>query len=72
MAATGLAENTRYYSRQLCQNLFGEWVVVRRWGKISALEGRSLEHTTCSSYEEGRRLICQRERRRFQRSYKAI
>ena len=64
-------KQTRYYSCELRQNLFGQWVVVRRWGQISALKGQSLEHS-CSSYEEGLDLLSQVEKRRSQRGYRAI
>ena len=61
-------KDTRYYS---CQNLFGQWVVVRRWGRRSALKGQSLEHP-CSSYEEGLNLLSQVEKRRSQRGYRRL
>ena len=35
-------KNTRYYSVELKQNLFGQWIVLRRWGRVTALEGQSL------------------------------
>ncbi len=61
-------KGSRYYSSQLCQNLFGEWVVVRRWGRISSLKGQSLEHF-CQSYEEGLQILVEIEKRRSQRGY---
>ncbi len=63
-------KGTRYYSCQLCQNLFGEWVVVRRWGRVSALRGQSREHL-CHSYEEGLKLLVEIAKRRVQRGYEA-
>ena len=62
-------KGTRFYSCQLCQNLFGEWVVVRRWGRASALKGQSIEHL-CSSYDEGFDIFRGVEKRRAQRGYK--
>lgn len=61
-------KETRYYSCQLCQNLFGEWVVQRRWGRVSALKGQSLEHPCCS-YDEGMKVMSAIEKRRAQRGY---
>ena len=61
-------KSTRYYSCQLCQNLFGQWVVVRRWGRLSALNGQSLEHP-CGSYDEGLKVLSTIEKRRAQRGY---
>ena len=59
------------YSCQLCQNLFNEWVIVRRWGRVIALKGQSREHS-CHSYEEGLNLLRQIGKRRSQRGYKAV
>lgn len=64
-------KDTRYYSCTLCQNLFGEWVIVRRWGRVSALKGQTLEQY-CSSYDEGLRLLVEIEKRRMQRGYSAV
>ncbi|EDX82747.1 hypothetical protein S7335_1050 [Synechococcus sp. PCC 7335] len=63
-------KGTRFYSCQLCQNLFGEWIVLRRWGRVSALSGQSLEHV-CHTYEEGLEIVAAIEKRRRQRGYAA-
>ena len=64
-------KDTRHYCCELRQNLFGQWVVVRRWGRISALQGQSLEHP-CSSYEEGLEVLAKVEKRRSQRGYRRL
>ncbi|MEN8443752.1 MAG: WGR domain-containing protein [Cyanobacteria bacterium J06555_13] len=61
-------KETRFYSCALCQNLFGEWIVLRRWGRVSALKGQSLEHH-CASYEEGLEILSEVAKRRSQRGY---
>ena len=61
-------KGSRYYSCELCQNLFGEWVVLRRWGRVSALKGQRLEHT-CRSYDEGLQMLSALNKRRMQRGY---
>ena len=33
------------------QNLFGQWVVLRRWGRVSAKQGQCIEEV-CNLYEE--------------------
>ncbi|MEO0647187.1 MAG: hypothetical protein AAFZ17_13695 [Cyanobacteria bacterium J06650_10] len=33
-----------------------EWVVLYRWGRITALQGQSLEHP-CGSYEQGLEIL---------------
>ena len=65
------SKGTRYYSCELCQNLFGDWVVLRRWGRVTAKQGQSLEHT-CDSYEEGLALLLDVEKRRSQRGYRGV
>ena len=36
-------KGTRHSYCEVRQNLFGQWVVLRRWGKMSAMQGQSLE-----------------------------
>lgn len=61
-------KGTRYYSSELRQNLFGQWVVLRRWGRVSAATGQSLEHD-CTSYDEGLEALRAITKRREQRGY---
>ena len=61
-------KGTRYYSAELRQNLFGQWVVLRRWGRVTTLQGQSLEHL-CESYEQGLEILSAIEKRRSQRGY---
>lgn len=61
-------KGSRHYSSELRQNLFGEWVVLRRWGRVSAHQGQSLEQA-CDSYEEGLAMMSLIEKRRSQRGY---
>ena len=44
-------KGTRHYRCEVKQNLFGQWVVLRQWGRVSAKQGQSLEHV-CDRYEE--------------------
>ena len=64
-------KGTRYYSSELRQNLFGQWVVLRRWGRVRAKRGQSLEHV-CQSYQEGRALLSVIAKRRAQRGYRNL
>ena len=61
-------KSTRHYSCELRQNLFGEWVVLRRWCRVSAQHGQSLEQP-CDSYEDGLAIMSMVEKRRSQRGY---
>ena len=62
---------TKHYCCELKQDLFGQWVVIRRWGRVSALQGQSLEHP-CRSYEEGLEVLAKVEKRRTQRGYRRL
>ena len=62
---------SRHYCCELRQNLFGQWVVLRRWGRISASKGQSLEHS-CESYEEGLQIMSAITERRAQRGYVSL
>jgi len=48
----GWRKQTRHYSCEVRQNLFGQWVVIRRWGRVSAVQGQCIEEV-CDRYEEG-------------------
>ena len=61
----------RYYSCELRQNLFGQWVVLRRWGRARAKQGQSLEHA-CQNYQEGLALLNAITKRRIQRGYDSL
>lgn len=61
-------KGSRHYCCELRQNLFGQWVIERRWGRITALQGQSLEHL-CESYAEGLKILGAVEKRRSQRGY---
>lgn len=58
----------RYYQAQLQQDLFKNWIVVRRWGTIHSRRGRTLE-TTCATYEAAVSELMGLEKRRAQRGY---
>ena len=61
-------KGSRHYACELRQNLFGQWVVLRRWGRVTALQGQSIE-SPCESYEEGLKILGAVERRRAKRGY---
>ena len=61
-------KGTRHYCCEVRQNLFGQWVVLRRWGRISAMQGQSLEQV-CDRYEQGLEIFDAVEKRRAKRGY---
>ncbi|MGB3293321.1 MAG: WGR domain-containing protein [Phormidesmis sp.] len=62
-------KNTRHYSCEVRQNQFGQWVVLRQWGRVSALKGQSLENP-CGSYEQSLEVFEAVEKRRAKRGYR--
>ncbi len=63
-------KGTRHYSCEVRQNLFGQWVVLRRWGRVSAMQGQCIEHP-CDHYEQGLEIFYAVEKRREKRGYSA-
>ncbi|NJM98551.1 MAG: WGR domain-containing protein [Phormidesmis sp. RL_2_1] len=64
-------KDTRNYSCEIKQNLFGQWVVLRRWGRVSAMQGQSGE-VVCERYEQGLEIFEAVEKRRAKRGYRAL
>ena len=62
---------TRYYSIELRQNLFGEWIVMRCWGDIGSKRGRVLEQT-CDSFNSAEFVFNEAEKRRQTRKYQLV
>ena len=60
----------RSYCSKVRQNLLGQWVVLPRWGRVSAKQGRLLEHV-CDRYEEGLEILEVIEKCRAKRVYSA-
>ena len=61
-------KNTRHYSCEVRQNLFGQWVVLRRWGRVSAMRGQCIE-VGCDCYEQGLEIFEAVGKRRMKRGY---
>ncbi|MEM9948536.1 MAG: WGR domain-containing protein [Cyanobacteria bacterium P01_D01_bin.36] len=61
-------KGSRHYSCEVKQNLFGQWIVLRRWGRVSAFQGQSLEQV-CDQYQEGMEIFEAVVKRRAKRGY---
>lgn len=59
---------SRHYSCEVKQNLFGQWIVLRRWGRVSAFQGQSRE-IRCEHYEQGLKIFDAVAQRRIKRGY---
>lgn len=58
----------RHYCCEIKQDLFGWWIVLRRWGRITAFQGQTRE-AVCNRYEEGMKIFEAVEKRRSKRGY---
>ncbi|MGL5879221.1 MAG: WGR domain-containing protein, partial [Xenococcaceae cyanobacterium] len=62
---------SRFYRIDLCQDLFGQWMIQKTWGSNrSRGPGQSID-VTCDSYEQARSLFERQEKRRRQRGYQS-
>ena len=65
-------KNTRYYGIDLCQDLFGQWVVKRTWGKDHTIGAGQSRTDICQNYYEALSLYekqrCRRQKRGYQQS----
>jgi len=57
----------RYYRLSVAQTLFGEWAMVREWGRIGR-GGQCREHW-CASAEEATAMLEARKIERMKRGY---
>ena len=62
-------KGTRYYEVYLHQDLWGEWILTRVWGRRGTALGRVV-HIPCTSYEDGCEQLEAVRARRKQRGYK--
>ena len=62
-------KNTRFYIIELCQDLWGNWLLKTTWGSTAKISfGRSIS-TICPDYETGVRLYHQAKKHRVSRGY---
>jgi predicted DNA-binding WGR domain protein len=64
-------KDTRYYEARVHQDLWGNWVVTRIWGRIGSKLGQ-IRHTPCPSYEDAQKELNAIEKRRQSRHYRPI
>ena len=62
-------KHTRFYIIELCQDLWGNWLLKKTWGSAIKQDfGRSIS-TVCPDYETGVKLYYKAEKRRLLRGY---
>lgn len=71
-------KNTCHYSCEVRQNPFGQWVVLRRGGRVSAMQGQcikevcdSLSERQSQRYEQGLKTFEAVEKKQVKQGYRA-
>lgn len=64
-------DKKRYYQTILQQNLFGDWEIVKVWGRINSNLGRHMVEP-CDSYKSAISRLEQINKLRVKRGYTAI
>ena len=62
---------TRYYQVDICQDLWGQWVLIQRWGRRGTALGQT-RCVPCAAYTDAMSLLARIQRRRVQRGYCVI
>lgn len=62
---------TRYYQVDVCQDLWGQWVLIQRWGRRRTRLGQT-RRIPCGSHAEALSLLTRLQRRRLQHGYCAV
>ena len=62
-------KDTRYYGLELCQNLFGQWVVKRSWGRQRTIGAGQSCTNICPNYHQALSLYEKQRSRRQKRGY---
>lgn len=63
-------KQTRYYKLILHQDLWGNWIVTRAWGRIGTKQGSTKAHAI--GYREGLQLLAKLSKIRKYRKYERI
>lgn len=46
-------KDTRFYTVELCQDLFGNWIVLKTWGSAVKLDFGRSNSLVCPDYQTG-------------------
>ena len=65
-------KDTRFYSLELCQDLFGNWIIKRTWGSAVKQDFGRSNSTICPDYQTGLLWYEKQASRRRKRGYSAI
>ena len=62
---------SRYYQVEINQDLWGQWILVQRWGQRGTRLGQT-RRVPCDAYDDALHLLARIQRRRIQHGYGAI
>lgn len=58
----------RYYRINLCQDLFGDWVIIRAWGSLTSRAGRVVSEWVTDEWT-GQRKVSEISKKRLAHGY---
>ena len=62
-------KETRHYSIELSQDLFGNWIVKCTWGRDKTYGAGQSNSTVCDDYEQALAIYRKEQTRRIKRGY---
>ena len=62
-------KDTRFYTLELCQDLFGNWIVEKTWGSAVKIDFGRSNSIICPDYQTGLLWYSKQLARRQQRGY---
>ena len=62
-------KDTRFYTIELCQDLFGNWIIKKTWGSAVKLDFGRENSTICLDYQTGLLEYQKQLHRRRKRGY---
>ena len=64
--------DTRSYGLDLCQDLWGNWIVKRTWGSHLNRGAGQSKDIVCPDYESAQKLLLRQQQRRLKRGYTQV
>ena len=64
-------KDSRYYELWVQQDLWGQWLLTRVWGRRGTALGQ-IRHELCESYAEGLTKYAEAENKRAKRGYESV
>lgn len=65
-------KDTRFYTLELCQDIFGNWIVKKTWGSAVKLDFGRSNSIICPDYQTGLLWYDKQNERRQKRGYQLL